>query len=152
MRGKAVDYQHVNAMRHLDTLLRGAKGEANVATIVGGCAKSDYLRGTSRAVGTGTFLGGTTIAGFRTGRRWEFWYQSWGQVNGGAIGITEVRQFLQRVRRPNSSASARPRPLWRAATHQRGLIVSPMSRDHHKTGAFSRSGANSAETRDNLKT
>ena len=93
MQGKAANYQHADAVKHLDTLVRGAKAEANVASILAGCSKGEYNQGAARAAGTGAFLGGTTIAGFRTGTKWSFWFQTWGSINGGAVSMIECKEF-----------------------------------------------------------
>jgi hypothetical protein len=39
------------------------------------------------------FLGGTTIAGWRTGTNWEFWFQNWGTVKGAATRLLRAKKF-----------------------------------------------------------
>jgi hypothetical protein len=56
--------------------------------------KSEYLGALGNTVREGKdFLGGTTIAGWRTGANWEFWFQNWGSIQGSPPGLLYVKQF-----------------------------------------------------------
>ncbi len=45
------------------------------------------------------FLGGTTVAGWRNGGDWEFWYQNWGSVNGSGVKLLKAKSLTQKLRR-----------------------------------------------------
>lgn len=88
-------HQSEKALRELDSSARVAlAAHHDNCKIVGGIAKSRYLAKVDKLAATSEkFLGGTTVAAWRTAGDWEFWYQVWGSVNGGAVGLLDVGQF-----------------------------------------------------------
>ncbi|MDE2333454.1 MAG: hypothetical protein KGK10_02830 [Rhodospirillales bacterium] len=95
MAGRPPSFQTEAAAAELDQLVQDAiKHHSGSVRIVGGVSKSSYLSGIDRLAATGDdFLGGTTVAGWRNGGSWEFWYQNWGSVKGGAVGLLSVKKF-----------------------------------------------------------
>jgi hypothetical protein len=91
LEGQAANFQHKDTLQALDTLSKVAKAEANVVRIVGGCGKGMYNAGIAKT--GGAWLGGTTIVGFRTGTGWEFYFQTWGSLGGGAVQVHQVKKF-----------------------------------------------------------
>lgn len=88
-------FQSMQAVRELDTFCRVAQpAHHDNCRIVGGLSKSRYLTCVDKLARTGDdFLGGTTVAGWRTAGNWEFWFQVWGSVNKGAVQLIHVEQF-----------------------------------------------------------
>lgn len=88
-------YQSDKAVKELDNFCKVAQtAHHNNCKIVGVLSKARYLACVNKLAKTGDdFLGGTTVAGWRTGGNWEFWYQVWGSVNKGAVGLIHVEQF-----------------------------------------------------------
>lgn len=93
--GKAPSFQSEKAARKLDQLVRTASSDySGGVKILCVLSKSRYLsKIDSRAATASKFIGGTTIAGFRTGTNWEFWFQNFGSVSGGAVGLIHVEKF-----------------------------------------------------------
>jgi hypothetical protein len=91
LEGKPANFQHNDTLQKLDSLSRVAKMEAGVDKIIAGCGKAHYNQ--KIASGGKAWLGGTTIVGFRTGTAWEFWFQTWGSLGGGAVTVHEVKKF-----------------------------------------------------------
>jgi hypothetical protein len=88
------NHQVTGATNRLQTLITDAKRHHGGARIVRTLMKSEYLGALGNTVREGKdFLGGTTIAGWRTGANWEFWFQNWGSIQGSPPGLLYVKQF-----------------------------------------------------------
>lgn len=97
MDAHAPSFQSRAALREIDTQMQTAKPHHSTLQIVCSLTKPTYLANVDQLASTGAnFLGGTTIAGWRTGTLWEFWYQNWGQVGGsGGVRLLKARKFYQ---------------------------------------------------------
>lgn len=93
MTGKPAHHQSSDALVQLDTLMRSAISEVGVVRVVAGCSKAAYNGSVGRNYTTDEFLGGTTIAGFRRGGGWQFWYQTWGSVGGNPSAMLDCREI-----------------------------------------------------------
>ena len=90
----AVNHQTVAATNELTTLFNNARPHHPGAVLVRTLMKTEYLGAVATTHATGSqFLGGTTIAGWRSGTAWEFWYQNWGSVRGSATGPLFAKKF-----------------------------------------------------------
>jgi hypothetical protein len=97
MEENAPSYQSKKALAAIDKLVTTAKAEYANLRFVCSLTKPTYLANVDKLADTGgDFLGGTTIAGWRTGTTWEFWYQNWGQVNGtGGVRLLKAKKFFE---------------------------------------------------------
>ena len=88
------NHQTAGATNQLNTLFNGALPHHPGAALTRSLMKAEYLQalGNMNITG-GNFLGGTTIAGWRTGASWEFWFQNWGSVGGNGAGLLYVKKF-----------------------------------------------------------
>jgi hypothetical protein len=88
-------YQSPTALQELDGHVQGAKPHhANNVQIVAVLTKLSYLSNVDASAATGAdFLAGTTVAGWRKGGNWEFWYQNWGSVNGSGAKLLKAKKF-----------------------------------------------------------
>jgi hypothetical protein len=99
MSGKLPSHQSIPAVQELDRLAREGRANHNnpglgAVTIVRVLSKAEYLANVDQLTTNGdNFLGGTTVAGWRTGTSWEFWYQNWGSVSGAVSRLLRARQF-----------------------------------------------------------
>ncbi|WP_144186149.1 hypothetical protein [Elioraea rosea] len=97
MDAHAPSHQSMQALGAIDTLVATAKPNFPAMRLVCSLTKPTYLANVDQLTNSGgNFLGGTTIAGWRTGTTWEFWYQNWGQVNGtGGVRLLKARKFYE---------------------------------------------------------
>jgi len=92
-------YQTAPAARELDqhaTLARNNHG--SVPQTVAILTKATYLSAVDqRAANGGQFIGGTTVAGWRQPGtyNWTFYYQVWGQIQGGTTQLITCREFYR---------------------------------------------------------
>jgi len=99
MSGKLPSHQSTGAVQELDQLARDGRANHNNpglggVTIVRVLSKAEYLGNVDQLTTNGdNFLGGTTVAGFRNGTNWEFWYQNWGSVSGAGARLLRARRF-----------------------------------------------------------
>lgn len=93
---KPPSFQSEKAARQLDTLVRTASNDySGGVKILCVLSKTRYLaKINARASTASKFIGGTTIAGFRTGTNWEFWFQNFGSTSGSAVGLIHVEKFF----------------------------------------------------------
>jgi hypothetical protein len=93
--GRAANFQHDDTLKELDRLALIAKAEANVTKIVGGCGKALYNQAAANGGATSdSFLGGTTVVGFRDpAQGWSFYYQTWGSISGSAVRVLDCKKF-----------------------------------------------------------
>jgi hypothetical protein len=88
-------YQHPDAIKELDGLIESAKVSYPGIKIIAVLSKATYLSNVDALAKYGSdFLGGTTVAGWRTGQNWEFWYQNWGHVPGQPTRLLYARKFF----------------------------------------------------------
>lgn len=90
-------FQSRKALKEIDDQMKFAVPHHSTLRLVCSLTKPTYLANVDQLTGTGKdFLGGTTIAGWRTGTTWEFWYQNWGQVGGsGGVRLLKARKFYE---------------------------------------------------------
>jgi len=94
MQGRKTNHQSAAVSGKLGGLIGGARKHHGGSRIVRTLLKSEYLSEVSSVAGnTENFTGGTTIAGWRNGSDWEFWYQNFGSVSGSASGLLFARKF-----------------------------------------------------------
>jgi hypothetical protein len=88
-------FQSRHAANELDTLVKNAlPNHSGGLRVVYVLSKAVYLANIVALASNGSeFLGGTTIAGWRTGTNWEFWFQNWGTVRGGATRLLRAKKF-----------------------------------------------------------
>lgn len=98
-RGKAINWQHPDALANLGALVNTAKVDMGIKTMEYYCGKDKYLKAAANAFGHQEFAGGTTIAGFHHGTlagKWSFWYQTFGTTDrNGDYSMIESRKFWQ---------------------------------------------------------
>lgn len=94
--GRFINWQHDDVEAELVRLMRQAMDENSVQHIDYWCDKPDYLKGAADRFGRAGFSGGTTIAGFNSGTKWSFWFQTWGTSRGGnTVRMIECRKFWE---------------------------------------------------------
>jgi len=92
-------YQSRRAIRELDLYAQNARNNHGGAVrTVFVLTKAVYLGALDAlAANGGQWLGGTTVAGWRTPNtnNWQFHYQVWGSVRGGPVQLVRSREFYR---------------------------------------------------------